>query len=208
MIEELAKPLVPQELHAKWQKVVDLMAKILKIPAGLIMKVHPDEIEVFVTSQTENNPYVKGEKASLKTGLYCETVMATRAPLLVPEATKDPVWDHNPDIKLNMTYYLGFPLAWPDGETYGTICVLDSKQNDIATDNKELIEEFSELVQGDLSILMKDAELKQNVEQLEQFNNIMVHRESRIIEMKEEVNRLSRELGREEIYSEIWKEGS
>ena len=69
------------------------------------MRVLPQEIEVLVSSQTENNPYEPGEKADLETGLYCETVMATRTPLHVPDALDDPEWDANPDIKLNMTRF-------------------------------------------------------------------------------------------------------
>ena len=127
-----SKPVIPDEMLAKWQRVVNLMARIVNAPAGLIMKVDPPQIEVFVSSTTKGNPYEKGERGDLDTGLYCETVMAQRAPLLVPNALMDPIWDHNPDIKLGMIFYLGFPLMWPDGNIFGTICVLDSKENEHA----------------------------------------------------------------------------
>ncbi len=202
---EAEKPQVSEDVHAKWQRVVNMMAKTFGVPAGLIMRVHPSEIEVFVSSQTDGNPYEEGERAQLATGLYCETVMDTRAPLLVPDALKDSRWDHNPDIKLNMIYYLGFPLQWPDGDIFGTICVLDSKQNDAATAYKELMEEFREMAQRDLNILVKDAVLRRNTEQIEQFNEVLVGREMRILEMKKEVNALCRELGKEPLYPEIWQ---
>jgi len=35
--------------------------------------------------------------------------MATRNELLVPNALKDPEWDHNPDIEFGMISYLGLP---------------------------------------------------------------------------------------------------
>ena len=35
----------------------------------------------------------------------------------------------NPDIKLGMISYLGVPISWPDGEIFGTICVLDRQSN-------------------------------------------------------------------------------
>ena len=107
-----------------------------------------------------------------------------------------------------MIYYLGFPLEWPDGEIFGTICVLDSKQNDEATAYKALMTEFRHLVQGDLKIILQGSELKKNTEQLEQFNQILVARESRIISIKQEVNKLSLQLGTAEPYPEIWKEES
>ena len=40
------------------------------VPASLIMRVHPTEIEVFVGSQSEGNPYHAGEKAPLILARY------------------------------------------------------------------------------------------------------------------------------------------
>lgn len=75
------------------------MARLVVVPAGLIMKVHHSEIEVFVSSANEGNPYGRVERADLNTGLYCETVMAQCAQLLVPDARKNPQWAHTPDIR-------------------------------------------------------------------------------------------------------------
>ena len=170
-ITQIFKPKIPELIQKKWQKIVDLMAKICDVPAGLIMQVHETEIEVFLRSNTQNNPYKRGEKAHLNTGLYCETVMETRQKLLVPNALKDPVWDHNPDIELNMIYYLGFPIVWPDGQIFGTICVLDFNQNDKATKYTELLEEFCDIVQRDLVIIVQENELRDRYHQLQAAKN-------------------------------------
>src|ERR1700739_3318751 len=45
----------------------------------------------------------------------------------------------NPDIKLGMTSYLGFPITWPNGDIFGTICVLDSKSHDYNYLYRELL---------------------------------------------------------------------
>jgi PAS domain S-box-containing protein len=157
------KPDIPDEFTVKWQRIVDLMAGTVGVPAGLIMKVDPPQIEVFISSATEGNPYKKGERADLNTGLYCETVMQQRSPLLVPDALQDPQWDHNPDIELGMIYYLGFPLVWPDGEIFGTICVLDAKNNPQASTYKDLLYEFQQIVEGDLRVIFEAAEREQIV---------------------------------------------
>jgi PAS domain S-box-containing protein len=49
-------------------------------------------------------------------------------------------------------------------------------------------------------------ELRNRTEELEMFNKAMVDREMRIIEMKQEVNRLCNELGRDAIYSTLHEE--
>jgi c-di-GMP phosphodiesterase len=79
---------------------------------SLIMRLLENEIEVFRSSNTNNNPYELGEKADLGLGLYCETVVGKREDLLVPYALKDENWKDNPDVKLDMVSYYGVPLRW------------------------------------------------------------------------------------------------
>ena len=81
---------VPDPFVAKWQAAIDTLARVLEVPAGLIMRVHATEIEVLISSQCDGNPYEPHEMANLETGLYCETVMASRSTLHVPNALEDP----------------------------------------------------------------------------------------------------------------------
>jgi PAS domain S-box-containing protein len=148
------KPDIPLEIQSGWQRIVDLMAGILSVPAGLIMKVDPPQIEVYLSSVTENNPLPKGTRAEYGIGMYCETVMEKRAPLLVPDASKDPAWCQSPGAKMGMVFYLGYPLVWPDGEIFGTICVLDEKENPRAIRFRELLCEFQQVIERDLRLII------------------------------------------------------
>lgn len=65
------KPDVPEEIQARWQRIVDLMVRVVGVPAGLIMRVDSPQIEVFLSSATEGNPYQKGEREDLNKGRYC-----------------------------------------------------------------------------------------------------------------------------------------
>jgi PAS domain S-box-containing protein len=160
-----SKPDISEEMVSRWQTIANLMARIVGVPAGLIMKVDQPQIEVLVASATQGNPYKQGERADLNTGLYCKTVMEQRSPLLVPDALKDPDWDHNPDIRLGMISYLGFPIQWPDGEFFGTICVLDSKENQYSKTYVELISQLKELVEAHLGLLYAREHLEDLVEE-------------------------------------------
>lgn len=157
---------VPHLYLEKWQKTVDLMAHIFDAPAGLIMRVLPPEIQVLIRSDTENNPYEEHEKAPLNTGLYCETVMATRDLLHVPNALKDPVWENNPDVKLNMISYLGVPLVWPNQDVFGTICVLDNKTRHYTGLYHALLWQFKEIIDGNLKLLVSERESEQRAVEL------------------------------------------
>jgi hypothetical protein len=55
------KPDLPDNVLTQWQGIVDMMAMICRVPAALIMKVHPQEIEVLVSAKLRDNPYQPGE---------------------------------------------------------------------------------------------------------------------------------------------------
>jgi len=161
---------VPSEIVQKWQEVVDLLAEIMHVPSALIMKVEPPNIKVFVSSESKGNPYERDEVACLNTGLYCETVMKTRRPLLVPDALADEDWKSNPDIKLGMISYLGFPITWPHGEIFGTICVLDNKKNEYGELYRKLLLQYRDVLQADLrSLATVHAELTTQRAHLEEL---------------------------------------
>lgn len=221
MTNNYKKHEIPEEFLELWQNTIDFTANIFEVPAGLIMRVWPDEIEVLLSSNSENNPYEKGEMASLNTGLYCETVMATKDLLHVPNALEDEDWKDNPDVKLNMIMYLGIPLMWPGGEVFGTICVLDEKTRNFESKYVELLYELKKIIEKDFriiqindnlrnmnfEIIQKNMELEEKNDRLTKFNDILLDRESKIIDLKREVNKLNEEMGNELSYPYIKKEG-
>ena len=123
------KPNISDITIRKWQDIIDLISLSVNVPSVLIMSFDEKQINVFLKSNSKDNPYKEGEKADLLSTLYSETVALNNACLLVPNALTDPLWGGNHDIKLNMISYLGFPILWPDGEVFGTICALDNKEN-------------------------------------------------------------------------------
>ena len=151
---------IPESTRTNWQAIVNLLAQIFEIPAALIMRVQPPEIEVFVASRNDGNPYQEGSREELM-GLYCTHVMQTGKRLLLPNARKDPKWENNPDVKLNMISYLGYPIRWPDGSPFGTLCVLDSKENPYSSQVIEILKHFRTLIEEHLLYLEKMEELKQ-----------------------------------------------
>ena len=197
----LKKPDVPSDIQKKWQNIVDLMAKVMEAPAALIKKIDPPQIEVFIASESKRNPYKKGERAHLNTGLYGETVIKRRTPLLVPDALENPEWNHNPDIKLGMSYYYGFPLEWPDGEIFGTISVLDYKDNSRATAYCDLISEFKQVIEGDLHLILEITERKLIEKNLEKVHNeleiLNLQLEDRVLKRTKELEDANRQLQEE-----------
>ncbi|MGE8576785.1 MAG: hypothetical protein ACN6QT_16965, partial [Burkholderia contaminans] len=91
------------DVIARWQRLVDLMAEIVGVPAGLIMRNVGRDIQVLVASRNTGNPFYPGESAELHgSGLYCEAVIASGHTLVVPDARQSAQWRNNPDLRVNM----------------------------------------------------------------------------------------------------------
>ena len=159
-MQEETHPEISSERLENWQTTVNLLAEVAHVPAALIMRVHPKEIEVLISSHTDNNPYAPGDSEHLKGELYCETVIADQAFLHVPDALKDPDWDDNPDIKLNMIAYYGLPLTWPDGDPFGTICILDSKERAFGGKIQPVMGKFADLINSELGLVTQLDDIK------------------------------------------------
>ncbi len=167
---------ITEDMKNKWQNIITIMAKILNVPAGLIMRIVDSDITVFLSSKTENNPYTPGAKEHFEdSGLYCETVIKTNKMLLVSNALSDEHWKNNPDVKLNMISYLGFPITLPDKTPFGTICVLDNKENKYSDLYKDLIASFRDTIARDIELLYSNHSLHENNSKL---NTLLAEKET------------------------------
>jgi len=145
---------VPKNIIDSWQEIVNILAEVTQVPAALIMRLNAPQIEVFVSSHSRDNPYHVGDGEHFhESGLYCETVIKSGDKLLVPDALADDLWKCNPDIKLGMVSYLGFPIHFPNGNPFGTLCVLDNKRNAYSETIEKLMTSLRDLLQHNLAIL-------------------------------------------------------
>jgi len=149
------KPKISESFTLKWQKLMNTAAEILDVKAALLMKIRKDVMEVLLSSENEANPYERGDSESLGHGLYCETVIGIDDELLIENALENEVWNDNPDVDLEMIAYYGLPIRWPDGETLGTICVLDNKSNQFEAKYRRLINIFQQVIEDDLEFLLQ-----------------------------------------------------
>ncbi len=173
------RPVIPDETLSKWQRIVDIMARIMEVPAGLVMRTERPSHAVLVTSASPGNPYLPGRSFVLKRNLYCNAVIETRSELVVRDARSDPDWCDNQDLEHGMSFYLGLPITWPDGAVFGTICVLDRRDNPRAMTYRDLLAEFRGVIEGDLATLSGIAE-RARLERALQAS--LVSLESRVVE--------------------------
>jgi hypothetical protein len=96
-------------------------------------------------------------------------VIQSRNKLLVPNALLDKKWKNNPDIKLNMISYLGYPILLPNGHPFGTICVLDDKENSFTLTYQSLILNLRDTIQGHLELLFMNHVLGEENKKLQDY---------------------------------------
>ncbi|MBU4379688.1 MAG: GAF domain-containing protein, partial [Proteobacteria bacterium] len=117
------------------------------------------DIEVCTASAAQDI-YKSEDRERLGLGLYCETVVGTRDILNIPDALADEQWKSNPDIRRGMVAYLGMPLKWPDGEIFGTICVLGREAHPFLDLHIEILAHLRMAVETDLHMLSERQRLE------------------------------------------------
>jgi hypothetical protein len=143
-----------------WQNMLNVAAELVAVPAGLITRVDGPEIEVFLSSLSQGNPYPAGMKTHYPdSGFYCEWVLKNKKPMIIPDARKDPMWQDNAAIQLDMVSYVGMPIQRPDGKMFGTICFLDSKENVYSERLVKLIEQFKKMIELSLKVVFANQQV-------------------------------------------------
>ena len=191
---------VPSDVLQNWQRIVDLLANIMRVPSAVVTKLEPPDFTHYrtvVSSNSKGNPFPVDETFSMDIGTFCETVIKTREPLLVGNALEDDQWKLAPEIKVGMVSYLGFPVVWPDGRMFGTICVLDDRANRYSDLYQELLLHCRDVLQGDLKTLVRlGNELEEQRAQLSELFTrvpeavVMVDRDSRITRVNPEFTKI------------------
>ena len=170
MIKKEIKIELPKDILEDWQEIASILADMIGIPSALIMRFNAPHIEVFVSSKSKGNPYHPGDKEILYgSGLYCERVIKTKEKLLVPNALADANWKNNPDVKLNMISYLGFPILLPNKKPFGTICVLDNKPNEYSKTIEKLMLKFRSLIESHLEMIYVNQVLGEKEKRLNDY---------------------------------------
>lgn len=140
-------------LLERWQCMVNLMAQLAQVPCVLINRVQQQEICVQVASSIVDQPFHGGECIPLPLNSYCSHVIATVQPLLVENATGSCFQPNNPSYDAGFSYYYGLPLCWPDGQIFGTVCMLDSASAGRAVQHRALLTLFQQAIEYDLKLL-------------------------------------------------------
>jgi diguanylate cyclase (GGDEF)-like protein/PAS domain S-box-containing protein len=191
-----SKPRVKKEMLNKWQEMLETLAKVMRFPVALIMRVEAEQISVQLTSEMENNPYRVGESERLGIGLYCETVMGENRTLLIENALKKGLWRNNSAVEFDIVSYLGMPISWPDGEIYGTICAVDQVEKEYSSVMRTVMIFMRDSIEKDLSLIIECDRVAHQNEFLSDLVNtmstamVLMDQDLRIVLMNQHAERI------------------
>jgi GAF domain len=125
---------IPDEILQKWQSIVNIMADVLQVPVAMINKLERPFITVLRSSASNGKFFREGQHIELNDsdaflGTYCQLVVTKKAALRIPNAVKSEQWNQGLGSRFGYISYMGLPLLLPDGGIYGTICVVDTREN-------------------------------------------------------------------------------
>lgn len=150
-----------EDILHEWQHMLNDVADIFGVPAGLITRVDGNEIEILLSSETEGNPYPANYTSQYPdSGWYCEHTLKSRGLNLIPDALQDPQWkDNAAAVGMHMVSYLGMPINYPDGGQFGTVCFIDNKQNAHNELHIKVVEQIKRMVELTLRIILAQKEI-------------------------------------------------
>lgn len=178
-----------------WQGSVDILARIIGVAACLIVRFDEEDAEVFVSSNTKDNIYHVGQKYKIaNSDFLIERVRSTNKPLVVSDISTQEEWKNSQSIKDGVRSYLGWPVNWSDGTSFGALVVIDNKPNEFSYENIELGNQFKLLMEKYLELLEKN----ETIEYLASIDSLTKIYNRRVLFEKftEELNRSFR-YGRE-----------
>lgn len=154
-----------------WQLMIDLLARQADVPCALINRMDGSQLVLQVTNSNGKHPFFASQTMPLQLNSYCANVLRTQKPLHVADATQLPEMHDNPTAALGLVFYHGYPLYWPDGHLFGTICILDYFNRPMDEHHTQLLQLFKEAIEGDLALFDQNIELQQQLQDEKNYNH-------------------------------------
>src|SRR6056297_763403 len=111
----------------QWQQILDMIVEFSGVQDALINSYQAPYLKVTKGSSNSENLFSEGEKFKVE-GLYCEDVINDKTKLEVNNAASIKKWENSIYMDNGLISYLGYPILWPNGKIYGTICIHDNQE--------------------------------------------------------------------------------
>lgn len=146
-----------------FDRLARLAAKHLNTPVALVTLVEEDR-QFFKSCLGLPEPWNSWKQTPLSHS-FCQHVVESGEPLVIPDARLHPVLKDNPAIKdLGVVAYLGIPLVTSDRHVLGSFCVIDPTPRDWTKEHINVVRDFAALVMDEIT-LRSEARARQDLEE-------------------------------------------
>ena len=166
MEHKIKNSVIPNEIIKRWQDIVDAVADLFSVPCVAINRLDPPELEAFRTNSGLDNPLPSGIRMSLADA-YCRNTIMRQRHVVYTDARTDPEMAESIPVKAGFHAYMGYPLFWPEGEIFGTICVLDNKVNMWKKHQDKILCTFKDMIETHLALVFTIDQLESRTNQLQ-----------------------------------------
>ncbi|MFO1243604.1 MAG: GAF domain-containing protein [Ramlibacter sp.] len=143
---------VPRE--ERFDRITRTVKRLLDVPLALISIVERD-VQWFRSAQGLL------EAETPRSISFCGHAIASKKPLVVPDATSDPRFWDNPLVTSSphIRAYLGIPLSIAPGVRVGTLCALDTRVREFTAEDVAGMEDLAAMAEAELRLdAMADAQ--------------------------------------------------
>lgn len=180
------------ENEERFDRITRIATHLFDVPISTVTLVDSNR-EWFKSCQGLEQK--EGERAIS----FCGHAMLAESILVIPDATKDERFADNPMVvgKPFIRFYAGVPLHAADHTRIGTFCIKAHEPKELTKEQEDDLRSLAAWTERELNVhelstaleTQQKAELalKEKVDELERMNKLMVDRELKMAELKEQL---------------------
>lgn len=98
---------------------------------------------------------LKDQETSRDVSFCAHAILDEDEVMVVQDARTDERFRENPNVMgdPNIRFYAGCPIQGPDGNTLGTLCVIDSEPRDLSVEDQDALRDLAQMVERELETL-------------------------------------------------------
>jgi GAF domain-containing protein len=141
-----------------FDRLTRLATRLLKTPVALVSLVDRDR-QFFKSAVGLPEPWHSRRETPL-THSFCKHAVARNAPLVIPDARKDPEFHDSPAVReLQIVAYAGIPLML-SGYALGAFCVIDDEPRSWSYEEVQTLKDLAECVMREIDLRVRLREVE------------------------------------------------
>ena len=146
---------IPETTIEQWQKLLELLLEKAGAKDALLTEYDKPFLKIIKVSQKGEHIFSEGDRFKLS-GHYCQNVIEKKKIMEVHNAAEDPDLEEAPELDLGLNSYIGYPILWPTGEVFGTICIHDKKEREFGKELKKMLQFSRAIIENSLGIFYRN----------------------------------------------------